>query len=179
MRKALLISGLMVVIGGCANSPTSPTAAIPPGSATSAPPTSPSPPPTTPIPGAPRIDVPGPTLIPGSPTITAGDTVEVTIQSSALTCFQNWDASAHCAQYNFAATADGALRATLRLPGPSRGYYNPELFLVSSDGAWQYMGNTWPEVQASIPVKNGLTYWIVILSYGPYPDTLRLTAELQ
>src|SRR5262245_44481880 len=175
MKRLNVAGGLVVLAVGCGSG--APTAPSPfPGNTTASPPASGSVPPPTYVP--PTISSPGPTLIPGRP-IQAGTTVEVIVESSNATCFQNWDASGRCSQYDFTAPADGTLRAVLQVPGLSRGVYNPELFLVTAGGAWEYVGSHWPELEGSLAVKGGMLYRIVIISYGPFPDTLTLSVELR
>jgi hypothetical protein len=76
------------------------------------------------------------------------------------------------------ASTDGTLHGTLRVSGPSRGIYNPELFLVASDGTWAWAPESWPERSVSMPARRGETYRIVVLAYGPFPEAFEVTAEL-
>jgi hypothetical protein len=69
------------------------------------------------------------------------------------------------------------LRVTLELPSPSRGMYDPEAFLVTPDGAWDYTFDPWPVRHVSVAAKNGLAYHIVVMSYGPFPDRVFLTVD--
>ena len=121
----------------------------------------------------------GPTPIPGT-TIAPGAIVEgETIDGRDPACFYNWDASGHCKQYNITAPEDGMLLATLTWTGPSRGLYDPDVFLVAADGAWVYTTDEWPEKHVSLPVKSGQIYRIVVLCYGEPSQTFTLIADLQ
>jgi hypothetical protein len=51
--------------------------------------------------------------------------------------------------------------------GPSRGLYDPDIFLVAPDGGWTYASDAWPEKHVQLPVKSGNIYRVVVLSYGP------------
>jgi len=65
------------------------------------------------------------------------------------------------------ASSDGTLRATLKWEGPSRGVYDPSLFLVSPNGAWVYSEDPWPERRLRFQGSTGQTYRIVVVSYQP------------
>ena len=174
VKRLVTTGGFILLAAGCGyGTPTSPSSFLP--RATAATPTSPAPPANIP---APTTFDPGPTLIPGTP-IDAGATVQVTVAANSSNCFHNWDASGRCQQYDFTAPRDGTLRTTLQIPGLSRGLYNPEMFLVTATGGWEYVGSSWPTLEGSLPVKAGLLYRIVIMSYGPFPDTLSLSVDLQ
>jgi hypothetical protein len=121
----------------------------------------------------------GPTPIPGT-SIAPGAVIEgATIDRRDPECFYNWDASGRCKQYNLTAPEDGLILATLRWPGPSRGLYDPDVFIVAPDGAWVYAADPWPEKHASLPVKSGQTYSIVVLCYGESSQTFALVVDLQ
>ena len=55
------------------------------------------------------------------------------------------------------------LRATLTWDGPSRGVYDPELFLVAPDGGWVYPRMPGPN-GTSFSGSSGLTYRIVVMA---------------
>jgi hypothetical protein len=120
----------------------------------------------------------GPSLIDGV-AISAGVTTEGTITAVAPTCYQNWDASGRCAQFDFAPTTDGTLLVRVKWTGPASSIYEPDLFLVGAEGDWGWTGAAWPEKQGTLLVKSGLLYHIVVLSYGPFPDTFAVTADVQ
>ena len=108
----------------------------------------------------------GPAPIAGSP-IVAGSLIHGTVESGDPVCFPNWDSSGHCRQYDLTQSTDGTLRAILKWEGPSRGVYDPELFLISPDGAWVYSEDPWPERHLSFSGSNGQTYRIVVIGYQP------------
>jgi hypothetical protein len=125
----------------------------------------------------PRVS-PGPTLVPGT-SILAGTPVEAIIDGSDPDCFPDWDATGHCRQYDFTAPSDGMMFATLQWPEPSRGLYNPDVFLVAHDGTWVYAPDGPTEKQARLAVRAGFVYHVVVLSYGAVPQAFRLTVGLQ
>ena len=53
------------------------------------------------------------------------------------------------------------------MDGASRGLYDPDVFLVEPTGAWVVSQGGSPEKHASLLATNGLTYRIVVMSYGP------------
>lgn len=128
-------------------------------------------------PRAPRVSS-GPTLVPGT-SILAGTLVEGVVDGGDPDCFPDWDASGHCRQYDFTALADGMMFATLQWPEPSRGLYNPDVFLVAHDGTWVYAPDGPTQKQARLVVKAGLVYHVVVLSYGTVPQAFRLTVGLE
>jgi hypothetical protein len=95
------------------------------------------------------------------------------------TCFRNWDATGHCRQLNLTVSADGTLVAVMQWTGPSRGLYDPDLFLLAPDGVWTYASDAWPEKHTEMIVERGKTYRIVVLSYGTasQPFTLNLAVR--
>jgi hypothetical protein len=94
-------------------------------------------------------------------------------------CFPNWDASARCRQFNLTPTADGTLVATLKWPGPYGQLIDPDVFLVAPDGVWRYAPYGEPEKSVTLPVKGGLSYRIVVMSYIPTPQAFSLVTQLQ
>ena len=74
--------------------------------------------------------------------------------------------------------ADGMVRVTLTLEGPSRGEWNAELFFVMPDGAWQFVPTRWPHTEAGFSVKSGVTYRIVVIGYRE-SQAFQLFAEQQ
>lgn len=118
----------------------------------------------------------GPAPIPGTP-ISAGQTVNASIKSTDVHCWDNWDRNAACRQFDFAAPTDGRLVATLTWEGPDRGMYNPELILVSPDGSYVCCEQSGMTRGGQFPVKGGLTYRILVLSYADALD-FALTAHI-
>jgi hypothetical protein len=112
-------------------------------------------------------------------TIAAGQVVAGAIESADPVCFPNWDSTGHCQQYEVTAPLDGSLVAILTWPpGPSRGIYSPELFLVAPDQSWIWADEIFPNRRGSAHVSKGDTYRLVVLSYGPFPDRYELTADV-
>ena len=93
-------------------------------------------------------------------------------------CFPNWDSSGHCRQFDLTASSDGTLRATLKWEGPSRDVYDPELFLISPDGAWVYSEDPWPARHLTFHGSTGQTYRIVVIGYQP-PQAFEVLVEVQ
>jgi hypothetical protein len=119
-----------------------------------------------------------PAPIAGTP-IGPGDVVDGLIQQSDPVCFYNWDATGHCRQYFLQAPGDGTILATLRWPPPSRGMYDPEVFLVSANGLWEWAADKFPEKHVSVPAKEHESYRVVILAYGPEPQPFELSVQFQ
>jgi hypothetical protein len=120
----------------------------------------------------------GPELIEGT-TLSAGTTAEGTIVAGAPGCYPNWDASGRCAQFDLTPTTDGTLLVRVKWTGPARGSFEPDLFLVTAEGFWVWAGAGWPDKQGTLLVKSGLTYHLVVISYGPFPDTFAVSADVQ
>ena len=55
----------------------------------------------------------------------------------------------------------------------------PYVFLVAPSGAWVVSQGGWPEKHVSLPATNGLTYRIVVMSYGPSAQAFVLRVDLQ
>lgn len=101
-----------------------------------------------------------------------------TITTNDPACFADWDASGLCKQYDLVAREDLRLLVAMRWAGPSRGMYDPDVFLVASDGRWEYALEAWPEKHVSLTVMRGQTIRIVVLSYGsPLQFTLVLKMQ--
>ena len=101
-----------------------------------------------------------------------------TITTNDPACFVDWDASGLCKQYDLLAREDLQLRVAMRWAGPSRGMYDPDVFLVAPDGRWEYAPEAWPEKHVSLTVMRGQTIRIVVLSYGsPLQFTLVLNMQ--
>jgi hypothetical protein len=120
----------------------------------------------------------GPDLIEGM-TISAGTTTEGTIAAVAPGCYQLWDATGRCGQFDITPATGGRLLVDVKWTGSSRGVIEPDLFLVTAEGVWAWTGAGWPDKQGTLLVKSGLTYHIVVISYGPFPDTFAVTADVQ
>ena len=140
-------------------------------------PTAPAAVPQSTSPGVPA-GTPGPEPIPGT-SIAAGSTVEGTIDERDPTCFRNWDQTGHCRQYDLAAPSDGLMRATLKWPAISRGSYNPDVILVAPDGTWTYSDDTSPVKHATLPIKSGSIYRIVVLTYGTSAQSFELIVAVE
>jgi hypothetical protein len=56
--------------------------------------------------------------------------------------------------------------------------YDPELFLISPDGAWVYSDDPWPERHVSLHGRTGQTYRIVVIGYQP-PQAFEVLVEVQ
>ena len=119
----------------------------------------------------------GPAPISGSP-IVAGSLTQGTVESGDPVCFPNWDSGGHCRQFNLTASSDGTLRATLKWEGPSRGVYDPELFLVPPKGGWVSSEDPWPERHLVFHGSTGQTYRIVVIGYQP-PQAFEILVEVQ
>ena len=128
----------------------------------------------TPVQGSPGG---GPTPIMGT-SVRAGTPIEGTIDTGDPACFQSWDATGRCRQFDLTAFGDGRLLATLRWTEPSRGLYDPDVFIVAPTGAWEYSVGDWPEKQTSLAATKGLTYRIVVMSYGPSAQAFVLRVDL-
>ena len=166
-RRAALVP--MIFLAACGSaSPTSPS-----GFRTTASASTPAVPPTTTVP-SPQAG--GPFVLPGTP-ISAGVRTEVRVEGTDLRCFFNWDASGHCSHFHFVAPTDGTVRVSLELPSPSRGLHDPEAFLVTPSGDWNFTADSWPIRHVTIAARSGLTYGIIVMSYGPFPDTVYLKVD--
>jgi hypothetical protein len=94
-------------------------------------------------------------------------------------CFPNWDLAGRCQQYEVIAAADGTLTATLRLSGPPRGFYTPDLFLLAPDNTWAWAPEGFPERSVSMTVRAGESYCLVVVGYGPFPESFEAIADVQ
>lgn len=163
MKRLMPALGAMLLTLACeSNLPTAPTApaAVPPPWVAVAPTGS------------------GPTPIPGTDAV-VGRAFEGIVGDGDPFCFPNWDASARCRQFNLTPTADGTLVATLKWPGPYGQLIDPDVFLVAPDGVWRYAPYGEPEKSVTLPVKGGLSYRIVVMSYIPTPQAFSLVTQLQ
>ena len=119
----------------------------------------------------------GPAALPGT-SISAGTVVEGTVDGRDPDCFPAWDASGHCRTYILTAPSDGTLVALLTFPG-GRGSFDPDLFLVAPAGNWVYAPDQSTDRKATLPVKAGLSYHIVVFSYGPAEQRFTLAVDVQ
>jgi hypothetical protein len=119
----------------------------------------------------------GPAPVSGS-RIVAGSPVRGIVESGDPICFPTWDSSGHCRQFDLTATSDVILRATLKWEGPSRGVYDPELFLILPDGTWVYSDTPGPERHLTFHGSTGQSYHIVVIGYQP-PQEFEVLVELQ
>jgi hypothetical protein len=119
----------------------------------------------------------GPAPIASTPVV-AGSRVQGTVDASDPVCFPNWDSSGRCRQFDFTASGDVTLRATLKWQGPSRGVYDPELFLISPNGAWVYSEDPWPERHVSFRGSAGQIYRILVIGYQP-PLAFEILIEVE
>ena len=147
--RVLIVCGSLMLAAGC-DRPLAPTAIVPPTS--------------TAVPAPPGVAGP---FGPGpNPAIAAGALIEGTVTGSDPVCFPNWDATGHCRQFDFVAASDGAIVATLTWTGPSRGLYDPDVFLAAPDGQWDFAQDAWPEKHVTLGARSGVTYRVVVMSYG-------------
>jgi hypothetical protein len=121
---------------------------------------------------------PGP-VGPSGTVLVPGQSIEGTVGDKDPVCFPNWDSSGHCRQFDITVRGDGILRALVEWTGPTRGVGNSEVFLVPPDGSWTYAADEWPEKRVSLSVHEGLTYHVVLISYGPFPDFFKLNTDLR
>jgi hypothetical protein len=164
MTRALMAATFALLLAAC-DSPmtTAPTTVTPPL------PNNPTPPFVTPGPGP----VPG-----AAPAVAIGESIEVTVEDGDARCYPNWDATGRCRHFAVTVSADGTLVAGVTAAGPNRGIWNPDVFVTTRDGLVFYPDFGWPTNHASGPVVAGFTYLVAVMSYGPFPDVLKLTIEL-
>jgi hypothetical protein len=120
---------------------------------------------------------PSPSPIAGT-TITPGQSITDKIAIEAPHCFEQWDATARCRQFDLATPSVGILTARLiwtRLPDE----WDPELFLVRPDGRRVWAPDGPAPKSATISVEAGTIYRIVILSYRSSAQHFKLSTELQ
>lgn len=118
----------------------------------------------TQTPVAPPITLVGPAPIVGTP-IKAGETIASEVRLDDPNCYPEWDSSSRCRQFDLVAPVDGELKATLTWTDPSRGDFDPELFIVTTGKDAVYASTKWPKRIAAIKIRAGATYRIVVLSY--------------
>jgi hypothetical protein len=161
MNRLIPALSVVLLVAGCESTPTEPPPAREP---------------VVTVPPQP----PGPNVVPGT-SIASGDTIREVIVADDPACHPSWDASGRCRQFDLTASQDGMLVATLKLTAPHKSEpdYDAEVFLVAPDWTTVYSQDAWPERHASLPAKSGLTYRIVVISYGPFPEAFELTVTVQ
>jgi hypothetical protein len=168
--RVLILCGSLMLATGC-DSPRlfSPTALVPPA---------PTPPPIATPP--PPSGAAGPFGPASNPVIAAGALIEDTVTGDDPVCFYNWDATGHCRQFDFVSASDGVITATLTWTGPSRGLlYDPDVFLAAPDGQWDFAHDAWPEKHVTIRARSGVTYRVVVMSYGDAELRFGLRVDVQ
>lgn len=108
-----------------------------------------------------------------------GASVDVTVFDADPQCFVNWDASGRCRQFEVTMPTDGNLVAAVMHPVPDRGFWNPEVFIAAPSGAWNPPEYGVTANSVSMRGDAGLTYLVVVISYGPFPDRLRVSVEIR
>ena len=109
--------------------------------------------------------------------VSNGTVVASAIEATDPVCFPNWDSTGRCRQYELTASINGTLVVTLTWPPPSRGIYDPELFLIAPDQSWIYADIVRPNRRGTIQIARGGKYRIVVLAYGQFPDRFELAVE--
>jgi hypothetical protein len=167
--RVLIVCGSLMLAAGCdLPRPFAPTVNAPP-----LPPTAVPPPPLPPTGAA------GPFGPASNPVIAAGVLIQGTVTGDDSVCFPNWDATGHCRQFDFVSAADGVIAATLTWTGPSRGQYDPDVFLAAPDGYWDFAPAAWPEKHVTIRARSGVTYRVVVMSYGESELSFGLRVDVQ
>ena len=122
---------------------------------------------------------PNPTPSPIAGTrIASGQSIADRVGSDAPHCFEQWDATARCRQFDIALSSSGALTARLMWI-PVAGQWDPDLFFVYPNGDWRVAGDSLAPKSATISVEAGPTYRIVVLSYRIAGEEFTLSTELQ
>ena len=132
--------------------------------------------PTTPLPPVVRSDV-YPSVADATP-IPPGESITARVEMDAPHCFPNWDSLGRCRAFRLAATADGPLAVTLTWT-TVKGEWDPDLFLVRPDAGWDWGGEGGSPRTFTVPVRSGLTYHIVVMSYLPAAQEFVLSTELR
>lgn len=165
--RVLIVCGSLLLAAGCDSSrPFAPTAIVPP--------------PPTAVPAPTPTGAAGPFGPASNPEIAAGALIEGTVTRADPVCFPDWDSTGHCRQFDFVAASDGAIVATLTWTGPSRGLlYDPDVFLAAPDGPWEFAQDAWPEKHVTIRARSGVTYRVVVMSYGESELSFGLRVDVQ
>lgn len=109
--------------------------------------------------------------------VSDGSVVASAVEATDPVCFPSWDSTGRCRQYELTASIDGTLVATLTWPPPSRGAYDPELFLVAPDESWIYADDLPPNRRGTLRITRGGKYRIVVIAYGAFPDRFELAVN--
>jgi hypothetical protein len=129
--------------------------------------------PAPPVPAPPPPSNSGPVRTNPIP-VPADAEVMVTVEAEDPRCFVNWDSTGRCQQFEVTMPADGRLIAVLTMPVPDRGFWNPDVFLVDSNGDWVEHDHGRPRITVRMAARAGEKYVVLVLSYGPFPDVLQL-----
>jgi hypothetical protein len=111
--------------------------------------------------------------------VSPGADVVATVAADDERCFPNWDSTGRCRQFELTMPADGTLVATMTLPVPDRGFWNPDVFLVAPNGDWLPHEYGRPTTSVRMAAQGGQTYLVLVMSYGPFPDELQLRVEVR
>jgi hypothetical protein len=162
MKCLILIACVALLAAGCdrATVPSLPTSPTP--STTSSPPRQPE----------------GPYYVPGTGTMIVPGQVVVGTIVSGPACFWNWEANGVCQVFEIAAPQDGTLEATVTRKTESA-IDIMDLFLVEPNGAWVAAHAGRIEEHATIPVKGGMTYGILVMSFNNGPLEFELKADFR
>ena len=124
-----------------------------------------------PVPG------PGPFYTATAMPVSDGSVVASAVEATDPVCFPSWDSTGRCRQYELTASINGTLEVTLTWPPPSRGTYDPELFVIAPDGSWIYADDLPPNRHGTLPITRGVKYRIVVIAYGEFPDRFELAVK--
>jgi len=166
--RVLIVCGSLMLAAGCDSPrPFAPTVIAPP-----------LPPPPTAVP--PPTGAAGPFGPASNPVIAAGVLIQGTVTGDDSVCFPNWDATGHCRQFDFVSAADGVIAATLTWTGPAcNPLYDPDVFLAAPDGPWDFAHDACPEKHVTIRARSGVTYRVVVMSYGESELSFGLRVDVQ
>jgi hypothetical protein len=119
----------------------------------------------------------GPFYTPTATAVSDGSVVASAVEATDPVCFPNWDSNGRCRQYELTASINGTLVVTLTWPPPSRGVYDPELFLIAPNESWIYADDAPPNRRGTLPIARGGKYRIVVIAYGEFPDRFELAVK--
>ena len=119
----------------------------------------------------------GPRLIAGT-ALSVGESIHAQVEIEAPHCYENWDASARCRQFDLAVPTSGMLHVEFEWPFINR-LLDPDLFFVNPNGDWQRLGNGPTPRSATISVNGGADYHLVVLSFLTTAQDFTLATELQ
>src|SRR5262245_12509544 len=160
MRRLTLLATTVLLVSAChertiSSLPTGPTPSLPP---------------------AVRPDVYP--AVPNATPIAPGESITARVDLDAPHCFPNWDSAGRCRAFRLVATADGSLAMTLTWTAV-KGEWDPDLFFVTPDARWDWGGDGGSPRTFTVPVRSGLTYHIVVMSYLPVAQEFVLSTELR